>query len=115
MGFFGCFFFSKSIFIRSSADDVKGDFANIFVNTKLRESNRFQYWKPTSSRVFSASAFEVTVLKPERDFGSVFVDVTAQIAHSGIGQIVKTDPESGLLFLQSKGRSRQSKYRGRGA
>lgn len=32
----------------------------------------------------------------------MFVDVTAQIAHSGIGRNVKTDPESRLLFLQSK-------------
>lgn len=30
------FFFSKSIFIRSSADNVKGNFANIFVNTKIQ-------------------------------------------------------------------------------
>lgn len=29
-------FFSKSIFIRSSTDNVKGDFANIFVNTKIQ-------------------------------------------------------------------------------
>lgn len=32
----GFIFFPKSIFILSSADNVKGDFANIFVNTKLQ-------------------------------------------------------------------------------